>query len=316
MSNNQKVITEEAAKAKSRALCVALRELGIVADLKPRQALEVIARLENEKNWATLNAKQNAQRTGIAASSPYHSGFYCSVCEGTRLIVDEEKNVWPCYQCRPSLGNRPPRTDSVHTKTQPHLVGTPRLTLAEAAALWHKLQALPVTKVLGGTETLLDEAFLHFHVNESVGAVEAWLEAVCPIFEREKAALGEYYSARERDIEPLIRRLSHNRWRIRIDVGDKYGDPQGSVIHAFAYHGEAWEAIEAYHGVSIAAPGWYKASWLGRAAPMHGWQVVFADVAEWAGLHYQKNLDSVSEEERHYWIQRYRRSVDLSGAAD
>lgn len=259
---------------------------------------------------------QNALRTGIAASSPYHSGFYCSVCEGTRLLLTDVKHVWPCYQCQPSLGNRPPRADPVDTKTQPHLVGTPRLTLAEAAALWHRLQALPATNVLRGTETLLDEAFLHFHINESVHAVEAWLEAVCPTFEREKAALGEYYSGRERDIEPLIRRLSHNRWRIRVDVGDKYGEPQGSVIHAFANQAEAWEAIEAYQGISIAAPGWYKASWLGRTAPMHGWQVVFADVEEWAGLHYRKDLGSVSEAERHYWIQRYRRSLDLDGAED
>jgi hypothetical protein len=51
------VITEEAAKAKAKALRKALSEKGI--ELNHQACIDVISRVEGEKGWAALNAKQN-----------------------------------------------------------------------------------------------------------------------------------------------------------------------------------------------------------------------------------------------------------------
>jgi hypothetical protein len=51
------VITEEAAKAKAKALRKALADKGV--ELNHQACIDVISRVEGEKGWAALNAKQN-----------------------------------------------------------------------------------------------------------------------------------------------------------------------------------------------------------------------------------------------------------------
>jgi hypothetical protein len=51
------VITEEAAKAKAKALRKALAEKGV--ELNHQACIDVISRIEGEKGWSALNAKQN-----------------------------------------------------------------------------------------------------------------------------------------------------------------------------------------------------------------------------------------------------------------
>ncbi|KWU26290.1 hypothetical protein [Burkholderia cenocepacia] len=302
----KQVITEEAAKAKARALCAVLKELGIVADLKPRRALEVVARLENEKNWATLNAKQVAA-TQVQAADAAPAG-YCSACDNTRLIVDTQDVVWPCYQCRPSLGARPTkRVPASEVRTQPLLLGTKNLPLSEAAALWTALQAVSQAE---SSEHRLEERFLHFSPGDKRSDVEAWLEAACFSFSVHEAQEGMYYTQQERDVAPILRRLHGNRWRVELKVGNLFGERQGAVIHAYPSPEEAWAAVESYCSLASAAPGWYEATWLGKVGSV-SWTPDFYDVAEWAGLHYGKNLQMVTEAEKHLWTQKYKRSMDL-----
>ena len=68
---NTPLITERAAKAKARVLRIALGELGM--PLKQAQALEVIARLEGENDWQTLNAKQ-VRALAASVSKPSYVG--------------------------------------------------------------------------------------------------------------------------------------------------------------------------------------------------------------------------------------------------
>lgn len=51
------IITEAAAKAKAKALRLKLNSMGFA--IGHQQALEVVASLENETGWSSLNAKQN-----------------------------------------------------------------------------------------------------------------------------------------------------------------------------------------------------------------------------------------------------------------
>ena len=62
------VLTEEAAKAKARALSKGLTELGV--SLRHTQVLELIARLEGETSWSALNAKQRRRGRGAKAPAP------------------------------------------------------------------------------------------------------------------------------------------------------------------------------------------------------------------------------------------------------
>jgi ribosomal protein L37AE/L43A len=194
MNTQKQVITEEAAKAKARALCAALAELGVVSDLKPRKALEVVARLENEKNWSTLNARQKAQAGTKAKAPPVRQEYCCGVCDGTRVIEDAQGDVWPCHQCLPSVGldaakaGELPDSDRL---TQPYLRGTKLLSLAQTAALWQRMQAISCADE--GPLTL-DDSFLHFRVGDYLEDAEQWLVAMCAHgqFSLEKARNGEY----------------------------------------------------------------------------------------------------------------------------
>lgn len=60
----QNVITEEAAKAKAKALRAALADKGV--ELNHQACLDVISRVEGEKGWSALNAKQNQ----VSAKAP------------------------------------------------------------------------------------------------------------------------------------------------------------------------------------------------------------------------------------------------------
>jgi hypothetical protein len=187
------------------------------------------------------------------------------------------------------------------------LLGTKNLPLSEAAALWYALCAVSNAEA---SERLLEERFMHFGPGDSRSDVEAWLEAACFNFSVVEAEEGLYYGQQEHEVAPILRRLNGNRWMIRLTVGNLHGERQGSVVHAYPSSGEAWAAVEDYCSISNTAQGWYEASWLGKAGSVE-WNPDFYDVAEWAGLHYGKNLQGANAAEKHFWTQRYKRATDL-----
>jgi hypothetical protein len=184
------------------------------------------------------------------------------------------------------------------------LLGTKNLPLSEAAALWYALCAVSNAE---GSKQLLEERFLHFGPGDSRSDVEAWLEAACFNFSVAEAEEGLYYGQQEREVTPILRRLNANRWKIRLAVSNLYGERQSSVVHAYPSPEEAWAVVESYCNN---AQAWYVASWLGRVGSVE-WTPDFYDVAEWAGLHYGKNLQGATPPEKHFWTQRYKRATDL-----
>jgi hypothetical protein len=304
MNTQKQVITEEVAKAKARALCTALAELGVVSDLKSRKALEVIARLENEKNWSTLNARQKAQARGTSAKAqPVRNEYCCGVCDGTRVIEDSQGAVWPCHQCLPSIGAKTRELPDSDRLTQPYLRGTKLLSLGQTAALWQRLQSISCADE---GPLVLDDTFLHFRCGDYLEDAEAWLVAMCvhSQFSLEKARNGEYWKMSQREnVDNLVRRLSSYRWRVQFCVKDKYGKNQTSFVHAYPTKEDAWAAVEVCFSEQMYA--WYEISWVGT-----GIKPSLDEVAEWTGLHYGENFSTAAPWRRHHWVQRFKLAQD------
>ncbi|MBC8740396.1 hypothetical protein F6X40_27445 [Paraburkholderia sp. UCT31] len=305
--NTNLVITEEAAKAKATALQNALKDLGIVGDLSRPKALEVIARLENEKNWSVLNAKQNAarkaQRQGTGAGqrpSHYDTGpSVCGVCNDTRIIEDERKNLWPCPQCRTEAidgpgGSNPPASQ---VATVARVEGRINLTFAQLVWFWHELRDVPVTE----DGLRLDDEFLFFRKGDELERVWMWFEAMHPDFVVAHAMRGAYaVSEVSTELGFLLSRCVH---RVKFEVLDKYCRPQSSFFQGYLSREEALTAVACYHSIN-----WYQVEYIGaveQSSSRPEDAVCLDTVAEWVGCHYRRNFAAESAEKQREWIERF-----------
>ena len=114
------VITEEAAKAKAKALRLALADKGIT--LNNQACLDVIARVEGEKNWPAMNAKQNQQAQAKAPAPAVSAAAPATHFGGISLA--ELKKRWTSRPPKPvNLLDSPPDPTASNLPFEPSYLG-------------------------------------------------------------------------------------------------------------------------------------------------------------------------------------------------